>query len=116
MNIKKLMLPLAVVLSCAGALIAAAKSPMNGKTAVSLAADTTVKPLYVIDGVVFNGKNIRFKGSTLAVPKGASPFDVLKKEDIVSVEALKDADATAIYGAKAANGVILITTKTKKSH
>lgn len=74
-------------------------------------------PLYLIDGVPF------FANSTNTVPNnfrqqpggGASPFNSLNPADIESVEVLKDADATAIYGSRGANGVILITTKKGKA-
>ncbi len=53
------------------------------------------EPLYIIDGLPNNGYGI----------------DYLSPEDIESIEVLKDAAASAIYGARAANGVVLITTK-----
>ena len=59
------------------------------------------EPLYIIDGVPFSGNQ---GGSTNAL-------STLNPSDIESVEVLKDASASAIYGARAANGVILITTK-----
>jgi len=79
-------------------------------------------PLYVIDGVPFT----LFNGSTPASDalnsygiSGASgslsPFSMIAPEDIERIDVLKDADATAIYGSKGANGVVLITTK-KGSH
>lgn len=75
-------------------------------------------PLYVIDGVPFT----LFNGSTPATDalnaygiSGASgslsPFSMIAPEDIERIDVLKDADATAIYGSKGANGVVLITTK-----
>ena len=75
-------------------------------------------PLYIIDGVPYiSSKTINLLGS-IAVQNfdagGISPFNNLNKEDIESIEILKDADATAIYGSRGANGVILITTKRGK--
>ncbi|WP_343673649.1 SusC/RagA family TonB-linked outer membrane protein [Chitinophaga sp.] len=75
-------------------------------------------PLYIIDGVPYiSSKAINLLGS-IAVQNfdagGISPFNNLNKEDIESIEILKDADATAIYGSRGANGVILITTKRGK--
>lgn len=58
-------------------------------------------PLYVIDGVPISG------GSS----PSQSPLSLINPQDIVSIEVLKDASATAIYGSRGANGVILITTK-----
>lgn len=71
------------------------------------------QPLYIIDGVPFSSQSLSspdVSGSTLP---GAdfSPFSFLNPSDIESIEVLKDADATAIYGSRGANGVILITTK-----
>jgi len=59
-------------------------------------------PLYVIDGVILNPVDLR---------NGSTPIDYLNPNDIASIEVLKDASSTAIYGARGANGVILVTTK-----
>lgn len=64
------------------------------------------EPLYVIDGIQFsNGGDAN----------SLSPLSQINPNDIESVEVLKDASATAIYGARAANGVVLITTKRGKA-
>ena len=66
-------------------------------------------PLYIIDGVPINSvpvETIGFFGST-----GMDPLNNLDLSNIKSIEVLKDADATAIYGSRGANGVVLITTK-----
>ncbi|KAA0991378.1 SusC/RagA family TonB-linked outer membrane protein [Dyadobacter aurulentus] len=60
--------------------------------------NSSLEPLYVIDGIV-----------------GVSNPNLLNPNDIESLEVLKDASATAIYGARGANGVIIITTKRGKS-
>lgn len=76
---------------------------------------TSSQPLYVVDGVVVQEQEIGdanslFSGETLLNPiAGINPLDI----EFISV--LKDAAATAIYGANAANGVILITTKSGRS-
>lgn len=76
---------------------------------------TSSQPLYVVDGVVVQEQEIGdanslFSGETLLNPiAGINPLD------IESISVLKDAAATAIYGANAANGVILITTKSGRS-
>jgi TonB-linked SusC/RagA family outer membrane protein len=63
-------------------------------------------PLYVVDGVQLPmGNQAQF----------SQAIDYLNPNDIVSVEVLKDASSTAIYGARGANGVILVTTKKGKS-
>ncbi len=61
-------------------------------------------PLYVVDGVIIQ------TGSGIA----GDPFATINPSDIASVTVLKDASAAAIYGARAANGVIIITTKRGK--
>lgn len=66
----------------------------------------TSEPLYVIDGIqVSNGGGIN----------DVSPLSTINPNDIESIEVLKDASATAIYGARGSNGVVLITTKRGKS-
>jgi TonB-linked SusC/RagA family outer membrane protein len=66
-------------------------------------------PLYIVDGIPFNSKNL---SQNLNAAYGQlSPFTSIRPEDIQSIDVLKDADATAIYGSRGANGVILITTK-----
>ncbi|TYB71602.1 SusC/RagA family TonB-linked outer membrane protein [Bizionia algoritergicola] len=78
----------------------------------SLRADGSA-PLYLVDGIPFATENL---GSTLISSgilsgQGISPLNSLNPADIASIEVLKDADATAIYGSRGANGVVLITTK-----
>lgn len=65
----------------------------------------TSEPLYVVDGIQI---------SASSGINAANPLSQINPSDIESVEVLKDAAATAIYGARAANGVILITTKRGK--
>jgi len=74
---------------------------VRGSTSVNAGND----PLYVIDGMpVGNGS-----GGGLAA--GSDPLNFLNPADIESITVLKDASAAAIYGTNAANGVVLITTK-----
>lgn len=68
------------------------------------------EPLYIIDGVPFTSTSIA-SPNTSSVIGGGNPLNALNPGDIASIEVLKDADATAIYGSRGANGVILITTK-----
>lgn len=69
------------------------------------------EPLYVVDGVLIYNDNsnstagVSFAGATVNVLSTINPGD------IESIEVLKDASATAIYGSRGANGVVLITTK-----
>src|SRR5690606_313365 len=67
-------------------------------------------PFFIIDGIPFDSgpiTNPRIAGSATNI----SPFSLINADEIESIEVLKDADATAIYGSRGANGVILITTK-----
>lgn len=66
-------------------------------------------PLYIIDGVPFLSDADRL--TQRSGIDANSPFNSINPNDIESIEILKDADATAIYGSRGANGVILITTK-----
>lgn len=69
------------------------------------------EPLYVIDGFpVYNGGGYGNTGGNARM----SGLSTINPADIESIEILKDASATAIYGARAANGVVLITTKSGK--
>lgn len=71
---------------------------IRGNSSVSLAND----PLYVVDGVIL---------VSTGLANNSTPIDYINPNDIASVEVLKDASATAIYGSRGANGVILVTTK-----
>ena len=83
--------------------------------------NANAEPLYVIDGVIVQGggnSGASFglgdalgNGSTSTI----SPLSTISPSDIVSMEILKDASATAIYGAQGSNGVVLITTKRGKA-
>ncbi|MBE8722978.1 SusC/RagA family TonB-linked outer membrane protein [Sphingobacterium pedocola] len=82
-------------------------------------------PLFIIDGVPFATQNENINRFSSAMSPGSgrmfnnaygglSPFNSINPDDIASIEVLRDADATAIYGSRAGNGVILITTKKGK--
>ncbi len=71
------------------------------------------EPLYVIDGFPISTEGVEPGGGRYS-NGSRSPLNSLNPNDIESVEVLKDASATAIYGARAANGVVLITTKRGK--
>jgi TonB-linked SusC/RagA family outer membrane protein len=64
-------------------------------------------PLYVIDGVIIGGAAI--DGTQDGT--GTNPLSSINPSEILSIDVLKDASATAIYGSQATNGVIIITTK-----
>ena len=83
--------------------------------------NANAEPLYVIDGVIVQGGGNSGADFGLADALGngrvstISPLSTINPADIVSMEILKDASATAIYGAQGANGVVLITTKRGKA-
>lgn len=68
-------------------------------------------PFYVVDGVPYTSTVVASSNTTNSNLLGGNPLVNINPNDIESVEVLKDADATAIYGSRGANGVILITTK-----
>lgn len=97
------------------------KIQIRGRNSINPNAIT--EPLYVIDGIPqtvlesgiitrnAHGVSQGFVQNGISYTQGQSPFFNINPRDIESIEVLKDADATAIYGSRAANGVILITTK-----
>ena len=89
---------------------------VRGQATVNAGAE----PLYVIDGVIVqgggtSGGDFGLGGLGNGRVSTISPLATINPADIVSMEILKDASATAIYGAQGANGVVLITTKHGKS-
>lgn len=72
-------------------------------------------PLYIIDGVPYSSESIGYSNTTTGMATPTSPLNSINPNDIESIEVLKDADATAIYGSRGANGVVLITTKKGKA-
>lgn len=82
----------------------------GGRTTVRVRGFSSINasnnPLFVVDGVMLpQGNQSQF----------SSAIDFINPNDIASVEVLKDASSTAIYGARGANGVILVTTKKGRS-
>lgn len=92
-------------------------SSQNGKLGQGItvrvrgAASVTAgsEPLYIVDGIPITSNNL----SSTSAP--TSPLADLNTNDIESIEVLKDAASSAIYGARASNGVVLITTKQGKA-
>jgi len=80
---------------------------IRGATSITAASD----PLYVVDGVPLGTGS----GGGLSTG-GRDPLDFLNPDDIASITVLRDASAAAIYGSNAANGVVLITTKSGSGH
>lgn len=98
-------------------------SPDGGLSMVIRGSNSVIggtEPLYVIDGMPISGGNSMVKGPTdtfgptgdlQTMTQPANMLSFLNPSDIESIEVLKDASSTAIYGSRAANGVVLITTK-----
>ncbi len=78
----------------------------------SMRGVTANEPLYIIDGIPFSTASLFSAGGLITTRP--NPLSSINPLDIESIEVLKDADATAIYGSRGANGVILITTKKGK--
>jgi len=79
----------------------------------------STEPLYVVDGIIINGASTSESGFTQGGVEGGTADETnglngINTQDIASIEILKDASATAIYGSQGANGVVLITTKAAK--
>ena len=84
------------------------REPRGGGISVSIRGINSLngnEPLYVIDGVAISGNT----------DGNSSVLSSINPSDIVSMEILKDASATAIYGSRASNGVVLITTNQGKA-
>jgi len=77
---------------------------VRGSTSINASND----PLYIVDGVFINNRTLQ---SISTGGQQTSPIADINPADIESIDVLKDADATAIYGSRGANGVVLITTK-----
>ncbi len=99
------------------------KVELRGRASID--GGLTSDPLYIVDGVPltvnevsgssqYTTGSVGFDQNTLSPAGGQNPFFSINPADIESIEVLKDADATAIYGSRGANGVILVTTKSGK--
>ncbi|RXK58849.1 SusC/RagA family TonB-linked outer membrane protein [Lacibacter luteus] len=109
-----------VVTQSSGAPGAAIKIEIRGRTSLESSASGN-DPLFIIDGIPFSPGNevVSQLRSSANNPRsasqgGLSPFALINPADIERIDILKDADATAIYGSRGANGVVLITTKQAK--
>lgn len=104
----------------AGVLVINNTGQPGGSTTVRIRGNSSIRsgaqPLYVIDGVPLAGGSARPGGQGRNIGNdGGNPLNYINPNDIASIEILKDASATAIYGSRGANGVILINTKRGKS-
>lgn len=103
----------------AGAIVTQTSGQPGGGVSVQIRGSNSINassdPLYVIDGFPINND---YSVSDAGVTNGPkiNPLSSINTADIESVDVLKDASATAIYGSRGANGVILITTKKGKAN
>ncbi len=75
---------------------------------------TSSEPLYIVDGIPYNNDNpsqMPASGADENTNQKTNPLSFLNPNDIEKIEVLKDASATAIYGSRGANGVVIITTR-----
>ncbi len=89
----------------------------GGATTVRIRGNASIRagnsPLFVVDGVQLTGASTKpgTNAGDLGSTPPSNPLNYLNPNDIESIQVLKDASATAIYGSRGANGVVLITTK-----
>ena len=104
----------------AGVLVINNTGQPGGSTTVRIRGSSSIRsgnqPLFVIDGIPLSGGSARpgGRGGNFG-NDGGNPLNYINPNDIANIEILKDASATAIYGSRGANGVVLITTKRGKS-
>lgn len=97
-----------------------AAGPMGGlkiniRGAASLNPQQNTRPLFVVDGVIISDRTTGIGGSVGAGYDYGANINDINSEDIESIDILKGAKATVLYGTDAANGVVLITTKSGRS-
>ena len=107
----------------AGVQIAATSGEPGAAVNVRIRGTSSVRsqnnPLFVVDGIPLNGADTSAGagggGNDVGTSSSIDPLSFLNPNDIASIDILKDASATAIYGSRGANGVVLITTKKGRS-
>lgn len=88
---------------------------LNIRGNISLNSSSNLRPLFVVDGVIISDRSTSIGGSVGAGYDYGSNINDINSEDIESIDILKGAKATVLYGTDAANGVVLITTKSGKN-
>jgi TonB-linked SusC/RagA family outer membrane protein len=87
----------------------------GGATTVRIRGNSSIRagnnPLFVLDGIPLSGNSARPGGTGGFGSDAGNPLAYLNPNDIASMDILKDASATAIYGSRGANGVVIINTK-----
>ena len=92
----------------------------GGAATVKIRGNNSIRsganPLYVVDGVPLDGRTAKASSvsTSIGAVENSNPLNFINPTDIASIEVLKDASSAAIYGSRASNGVILITTKKAK--
>lgn len=76
---------------------------------------TNSQPLYIVDGIPFESGSTPSSKANEGNLSATNPLSLINPNDIESIDILKDASATAIYGSRGANGVVIITTKRGKA-
>ena len=102
----------------AGLNVTAASGQPGAESSIRIRGGNSVnasnEPLFVVDGFIYY-KDAASSGTGIgAIESHLNPLSTINPNDIESIEVLKDVSATAIYGSRGANGVILITTKKGK--
>jgi len=101
----------------AGVQISQKSNEPGGGLSISIRGSGSIQagsePLYVIDGIIVNNGSIAATGGLgfTGNENPRNPLNSLNPADIESIEVLKDASATAIYGSRGSNGVVIVTTK-----
>ncbi len=102
----------------AGVQISQSSSQPGGALSIRIRGGNSInagnEPLYVIDGIPIYNDNVKSQAGVIAAPS-LNALSSLNPGDIESIEILKDASATAIYGSRGANGVVIVTTKRGKT-
>ncbi|EOR92683.1 TonB-dependent receptor [Arcticibacter svalbardensis MN12-7] len=100
----------------AGVTVMNSPSGVGGSARVTIRGDKSLninnnQPLYVIDGIPISNDNYGSSGSSYQEVDYGNGASLVNPDDVESINVLKGANAAALYGSRAANGVILITTK-----
>lgn len=103
----------------AGVKVASSSGEPGSAMNISIRGSNTIyggtSPLFVIDGVPYDANSNEVAAASIGNGTASNPMATLNPADIESVDVLKDASATAIYGSRGANGVVIITTKSGKA-
>ena len=105
----------------AGIFVQATNGLPGGNTSVRIRGQNSITagldPLYIVDGIPYPSTplNTSMNPNLINANGPVSPLNSIPPDDIASIDILKDADATTIYGSRGSNGVIIITTKQGKA-